>query len=46
MERPPAGEEDLAGLALTLALRSYADQLACTRLLELLEPPGNEKGKK
>ena len=46
VERPPAGEEDLAGLALTLALRSYADQLAYTRLLELLEQPGNEKGKK
>ena len=31
-----AGTEELAGLALALALRSYADKLACQRLLELL----------
>ena len=43
-----AGEEDLPGLALALALRSYADRLACQRLLELLRErrPQPEKGKK
>ena len=30
------GEEELPGLALALALRSYADRLACQRVLELL----------
>ena len=38
--------EVLAGLALNLALRSYADQLACTRILDLLrereQPPREE----
>lgn len=33
-------EEDLPALALTLALRSYADKLACQRLLELLRARG------
>lgn len=41
-------EEDLPALALTLALRSYADQLACQRLLELLRArgAGDDKTKK
>lgn len=47
---PTAGEEDLPGLALALALRSYADKLACQRILELLraKQPQTEKesGKK
>lgn len=45
---PTAGEEDLPGLALSLALRSYADKLACQRILELLRAkmPANEKEKK
>ena len=45
---PTAGEEDLPGLALALALRSYADKLACQRILELLraKQPPNEKEKK
>lgn len=30
------GEEELSRLALTLALRSYADKLACQRVIELL----------
>ena len=42
------GEEELAPLALALALRSYADRLACQRLLELIRErrPEPEKGKK
>ena len=41
-------EEDLSDLALALALRSYADKLACQRLLELIRErqPQPEKGKK
>ena len=31
-----AGEDELPRLALSLALRSYADQLACERVLDLL----------
>ncbi|WP_130870092.1 DUF1836 domain-containing protein [Intestinimonas massiliensis (ex Afouda et al. 2020)] len=43
-----AGEDELAPLALSLALRSYADKLACQRLLELIRSrrPQLEKGKK
>jgi hypothetical protein len=43
-----AQREDLARIALDLALRSYADQLACARILEILQPsePGKEKEKK
>lgn len=43
-----AGEDELAGLALSLALRSYADKLACQRLLELIRArrPQQEKGRK
>ena len=36
-----AGREDLARMALDLALRSYADQLACARILDILQPSGN-----
>ena len=45
---PRAGEEDLPGLAMSLALRSYADKLACQRILELLRAraPQPEKDKK
>ena len=41
-------EEDLPDLALALAMRSYADRLACQRLLELIRArrPQEEKGKK
>ena len=35
---PTAGEEDLPGMALALALRSYADKLACQRILSLIAP--------
>ena len=46
-----AEEEDLPGLALALALRSYADQLACQRVLGIMaqkaQPPVKpEKSKK
>ena len=42
------GQEELAKLALRLALRSYADKLACQRVLDLLRPPEGtaEKDKK
>ena len=33
---PELGEEDLPAAALDLALRSYADQLACARILDIL----------
>lgn len=45
---PAAQREDLARMALDLALRSYAAQLACARLLDILQPPEEEhraKGK-
>ena len=35
---PDTPKEELAGLALSLALRSYADQLACRRILDLIAP--------
>jgi len=40
--------EDLTELALELALRSYADRLACRRVIELIRQgrPAPEKGKK
>lgn len=41
-----AGREDLARMALDLALRSYADQLACARILDILQPSGEEHPKK
>ena len=41
-----AQREDLAQLALDLALRSYANQLACARILDILQPPGGQEAKK
>ena len=41
VEHPPEDGDGLAGLALTLALRSYADQLACARILDILSGPGD-----
>ena len=35
---PDAEQKELAKLALTLALQSYAYQLACTRILDILQP--------
>lgn len=43
---PNAEQMELAKLALTLALQSYAYQLACARILDILQPPGEEKEKK
>ena len=42
------GEEDLPRLALDLALRSYADRLACERVLDILaqRSPAPERGGK
>ena len=37
---------DLARMALDLALRSYASQLACARILDILQPPCEEAPKK
>ena len=39
-------EEELAKLALDLALRSYANQLACARILDILQPTPQTKEKK
>ena len=33
-------------MALDLALRSYADQLACARILDILQPQAEEHAKK
>lgn len=38
-------QEDLARIALDLALESYASQLACTRILEILAPEENSHRK-
>lgn len=46
MEDFPGREENLPALALRLALRSYADALACRRVVELLRPPEEDKKKK
>ena len=35
---PEAGESDLAKMALDFAVRSYANQLACQRILSILQP--------
>jgi len=43
---PDLGEEDLPSLALELALRSYADKLACRRVLELIRQSRPEPTKK
>ena len=40
-----AGREDLARMALDLALRSYACQLACARILDILQPSQHEARK-
>lgn len=42
---PLAQESDLPRLALDLALRSYANQLACSRILEILQPQKEKKKK-
>ena len=42
---PDAQPSDLARMALDLALRSYASQLACARILDILQPQ-EERGKK
>jgi len=39
------GPEDLPSLAVSLALRSYADVLACRRILDLLRAQGGEADK-
>ena len=46
--RIPGGAEweDLPRLALALALRSYADRLACQRIIDLLRPEEPEKKRK
>lgn len=41
-----AQREDLARIALDLALRSYANQLACARILDILQPADKEESKK
>lgn len=41
-----AGEQDLARMALDLALRSYANQLACARILDILQLKGVPQEKK
>jgi hypothetical protein len=38
-------QEDLARVALTLALHSYANQLACARILDILQPTQEEAKK-
>ncbi len=38
--------EDLPRLALALAVRSYADRLACQRIIDLIRPAATEKKKK
>ena len=43
---PELERDALARLGLSLALRSYADRLACQRIIELLSPPEPEKKKK
>ena len=43
---PDAEQMELAKLALTLALQSYAYQLACARMLDILEPADGESQKK
>ena len=40
------GREELSRLALVLALRSYADKLACQRILDLLRPEEQGEAKK
>ena len=42
----PMEQEDLPALALELALRSYADKLACQRVLDLIRQNQPELPKK
>lgn len=42
---PEVGQSDLARMALDFAVRSYANQLACQRILSILQPQ-EEKGKR
>ena len=43
---PELPREELAKLALDLALRSYANQLACAHILDILRPADAKPGKK
>ncbi|NBI66501.1 DUF1836 domain-containing protein [Pseudoflavonifractor sp. 60] len=43
---PEVPEQDLARMALNLAVRSYANQLACQRILDILQPPEDKRKKK
>ncbi len=42
---PEADRVALTKMALNLAVRSYANQLACQRILGILQPPGEKKHK-
>ena len=42
---PEAGRSDLARIALDLAVRSYANQLACQRILSILQPHEGKRKK-
>lgn len=42
---PEAGPSDLAKMALDFAVRSYANQLACQRILAILQPPDGKRKK-
>ena len=43
---PDAEEQDLARMALDFAVRSYANQLACQRILDVLHPQEDKRKKK
>lgn len=43
---PEAGQSDLAKMALDFAVRSYANQLACQRVLSILQPQEGKKSKR
>ncbi|MCI9171216.1 MAG: DUF1836 domain-containing protein [Lawsonibacter sp.] len=43
---PEADQSDLARMALDLAVRSYANQLACQRVLSILQPQEEKKNKR
>lgn len=42
---PEAGQSDLAKMALDFAVRSYANQLACHRILSILQPQEDKRKK-
>lgn len=44
--RSAPDQQDLPALALTLALRSYADALACRRIVSILRPEPEKGGKR